>query len=887
MNLKHILLLALCVLLPLAGSVRAQGDGSLTPIEFGETATGTITTPGEELTFLFEANSGDQITATVTAVDGSVAPILELTTFTRTLLSSDTDDEGEGRAQLTYVIPANGAYLLNVRGASATTGPIEITLQAGIIQPTPEPTAETVFTAPTSVPGTDNIGTDDPATATDSATTAPTVPTNARLQRIEIGSTVSASLQDDSNFKLYAFIGQPEQQLTITPDPRTSFQPLLVFYDSGFNEITRAQPGEPMQVTLETADLYFIAAATLQPGLGGPFGFSLLEETPEDPTPATAPGDALVYGDTVQGLISNSVPSQRYRFRGGTGDTVTFSMATTSGDLDAYMLLVDASGNLIAEDNDSGQDTNAQMSVELPADGDYFIIATRRGQEQGLTAGEFVLAITSNAEPLPVNDAATLPDDFVGLPTLDYGTSADGRITDVVFQETYVFFGQAGDAIEIAMEGINGSGLDPLLILLDNQRIPIAENDDADGQNAQITVTLPQAGYYAIVATRFELDAGTSSGEYTLTLETQADGGTIPSTIDIFTQLDPVRVTLDAAPTGRFAPLEFADVYTFSVAQGALIDMAITTADNSLATIILTDSDLNFIAATNNGIILAQTAPSSDDYLAFVAPQAGPAANVSGQFTVTLNADAVRAAANRDETEAAPITYGSTVRGTITDEQPQVRYVFQARAGDVAEIAMTATGAQSLDTLVQLRDAEGDLVEENDDIDPGIVRNSFLSVEIPADGEYIIVATRYSGTTGPITTGDFSLSLDYQDPVFAAVDRQANEIGYNETINGTISDEVRLRFFYFEGNQGDNIVVEVDATEGNLDGVLYLYGVTTTGDYVLLSVNDDSELGNTLDPRIEYTLPRTGGYLLAVTRFEDGEREPSAGEFTLRITEQE
>lgn len=888
MNLRRLLLIILCMFLGGVGQVAAQGDGTLTPIEFGETASGTITTPGQELTFLFEANSGDQITATVTAIDGSVSPILELTTFTRTLLSSDTDEDGDSTAQLTYVIPANGAYLLNIRGANATTGPVDVTLQAGIVQPTAAPTVETVFSAPTSAPNTDTQTTDPTTTDTSDAATGsdntepPVVPANARLQQLEIGATVSARLENNNNFNLYTFVGQAGQQLSITPDPRTSFQPLLVLYDSGFNEITRAQPGEAIQVTLDNVDLYIIAAATVQPGLGGPFGFSLLAEEPA-PLNNNAPSDGLVYGDTVQGLISSSLPSQQYRFRGSADDTVTFSMTTTSGDLDAYLILADASGNLVAEDNDGGQDTNAQITVELPADGDYFIIATRRGQEQGLTSGEFVLALTSSAEPQALDENTTLPEDFVGLPTIEYNTSATGRITDVVFQETYVFFGNAGDEIEITMEAAADANLDPLLVLLDRERIPIAENDDDTGQDSRLVTTLPQTGYYAIVATRFELETGTTVGEYTLRLNSQVADPV--AELDVFEQLDPVRVTAGASPTGSFAPLKFAEVYTFSVTQGALIDMAVTTTDNSIASIILTDSNLNFITATNNGIILAQTAPRSDDYLAFVAPQPGPAANASAEFTVTLNSDAVRAAANQD-TEAIPITYGSSVRGTITDTEPQVLYVFQAREGDVAEIAMTATGTQTLDTLVRLEDSSGTIIEENDDIDPGVVRNSFLRAEIPADGEYTIVATRYSGTTGPITTGDYELSLNFQDPLFASVDRQANEIGYGDTLSSSISDDVRLRFFYFEGTQGDSVVIEVDATEGNLDGVLYLYGITTTGSYVLLANNDDSELGGTLDPRIAYTLPRTGGYVIAVTRFEDGQREPSEGTFNLTITEQ-
>ena len=869
-------LIILSLALPAMRTAYAQGTGVPSPIELGETLTGTISTAGEEVTFLFDANSGDQITATVTPVDTGLDPVLDLTTFTRTLLATDDNSGENGGARITYTLPADGAYLLNVRGVSGTTGSFEITLQAGFVETTIEATPDVATPSfSDQVPPSSN-------TTTDGVVTNPlSNDSTARLRQIGVGSTVSGTLEAGTNFAMYAFIGRNGQEIAITPDPRNSFQPLMALYNNGFEEVLRAQPGESLQATLTRTGLYFIAVGTLQPNGGGSFGFSLLEQ---NATPTTAVDNSdLTYGDTVRGNISNTNASQRYQFRGGAGDVVTFSMANVNGDLDAYLLLVDTSGNLIAEDNDSGQATNAQMTVTLPNDGDYFIIATRNGQAEGLTAGEFVLAVTSSASP-PVSADAVLPEDYEAFPILDYGDSVTGRITDVVFQELYVFYGDEGDTVSITMAAANDSGLDPLLVLLDDERFSVAENDDTEtSQNSEILTTLPTSGYYAIVATRFELSAGVTTGEYELTV-TKITDEVDTTSIDVFDELSPTRFVTGDTPSGSFAPLNFASVFTFSVAQGALIDFAVTTTDGSVATVMLTDSNLNFITASENGIILAQSAPSSDDYLAFVFPQLGPAFTSATDFTVALSSDAVRAAADTSSSsETIPITYGNEVRGTISESQSSVRYVFQGRENDSVQISMAAIqgAAGTLDTYLILQDTNGNIIAQNDDIEAGVIRNSFLQATLPADGQYIIVATRYSGDDAVPTVGDFSLLLDYRDALFATVDTSAELIRYGQTLTTTIDDAVTLRFFYFEGNQGDAVTIEVNTTDGNLDGVMYLYARTSTNDYILLTDNDDSPLGSTFDPYIEYTLPRTGGYLIAVTRYD--EFPATSGTFTIQL----
>jgi hypothetical protein len=64
---------------------------------------------------------------------------------------------------------------------------------------------------------------------------------------------------------------------------------------------------------------------------------------------------------------------------------------------------------------------------------------------------------------------------------------------------------------------------------------------------------------------------------------------------------------------------------------------------------------------------------------------------------------------------------------------------------------------------------------------------------------------------------------------------------------------------------------------------MYLYAFTSSNQPLLLTANDDSPLGGTYDPYIEYRLPRSGPYLVAVTRFAESTAEPTSGAYTITL----
>lgn len=104
---------------------------------------------------------------------------------------------------------------------------------------------------------------------------------------------------------------------------------------------------------------------------------------------------------------------------------------------------------------------------------------------------------------------------------------------------------------------------------------------------------------------------------------------------------------------------------------------------------------------------------------------------------------------------ATPIEQNVPVAGAIFEEQDFLAYTFDAAADDVVTIQMTATSG-SLDTLLQLIDPNGNVLQVNDDFNG--TNSTIANARLLQAGTYIVVATRYGKELGG-TEGEFQLTL--------------------------------------------------------------------------------------------------------------------------------
>jgi hypothetical protein len=178
-------------------------------------------------------------------------------------------------------------------------------------------------------------------------------------------------------------------------------------------------------------------------------------------------------------------------------------------------------GSLLASNDDINlTTTDSQISeVNLPVSGVYTLIATRYQGAEGASTGEFTLTITGVAAAPEGGEPAAGP--TAGPGSVAYGTQISGSIDDQVLEQRYTFTGSRGDVVTITMWATNGD-LDCYLSLLNAQGSELAFNDDDldnRGRDAAIRrFTLPADGSYTIIATRYGVFYGRTSGSYELFL---------------------------------------------------------------------------------------------------------------------------------------------------------------------------------------------------------------------------------------------------------------------------------------------------------------------------------------------------------------------------------
>ncbi|MCU0511492.1 MAG: DVUA0089 family protein [Anaerolineae bacterium] len=224
---------------------------------------------------------------------------------------------------------------------------------------------------------------------------------------------------------------------------------------------------------------------------------------------------------TTTGSISEEAFAVRFVFSGRTGDVVDIQMLADSGDLDPLLILADAAGTeLVFNDDDTSAGAGKNSFIrafELPADGQYTIIASRFQQDLGSTTGTFTLSLTLTPAQGTIGSSVTV----TGAATpITCDSTVSGQLSNEAFSSAYTFTTPRTVTVDLDMQATAGN-LDTFLKVLDADNTLIFENDDdprGGGSNAFLREIRLPAGTYTIVATRFQQDLGSSRGAFTLTL---------------------------------------------------------------------------------------------------------------------------------------------------------------------------------------------------------------------------------------------------------------------------------------------------------------------------------------------------------------------------------
>ncbi len=501
----------------------------------------------------------------------------------------------------------------------------------------------------------------------------------------------------------------------------------------------------------------------------------------EDDVSIVACGDVInreLTPEDETGFRSDLHYHDAYGFDCEQGEFVSISMSVMHDDGDEpddndyeppggpYLYLLGPDGTIVAEDDDSGGDLNAHITVpRLPESGRYTIVATSWGEEDFF---EYRLAVECgdpfDREPIACDETV------VGELTPDDPT---GFLSDEHAHDAYGFEGTAGEFVEISMDGLDvpinddcdTTFPDPLLVLLDPDLELIAWDDDSGGNlNARINTRLPMDGSYTLIATSW---APRMYFAYELSLACRAPRDPEPiecgETIAGELSLDD-----DSGIRNEFGR-HVHDTYVFEGAAGEYV--TITMQADRFATnhehhdyplgdpyLYLFDPDGQLIAEDDDsagdfGAMIQQLLRSDGEYVivatSFDAGEFFP-------YELTL--------ACEDEGPPLPepiaIECGETVleaieptdsTGFLSPGHFHDHYEFEGAAGDLVTLSMSSTDG---DPFVVLLDPESEIVAWDDDSGGGF--DALISnVELDANGTYSIVATSF----GPAQFFDYELTI--------------------------------------------------------------------------------------------------------------------------------
>jgi hypothetical protein len=205
--------------------------------------------------------------------------------------------------------------------------------------------------------------------------------------------------------------------------------------------------------------------------------------------------------------------------------------------------------------------------------------------------------------------------------------------------------------------------------------------------------------------------------------------------------------------------------------------------------------------------------------------------------------------------DAQPTQIGRTVEGSLTQQRSEVAFQFAATANQLLEITLRSA---EFDTYLTLRNAEGDTLQEDDDSAGDL--DSRITVAIPADGLYTVVASSFNDGVG-------AFALDIEEI-------EIRRIEYGMEIEGELTEDTPSEQYLFRGSAGDTILITLSSNNSDWDPYLNLY--SGIGESQPLVSNDDG--AGSLNARIgPYTLPEDGIYTIEATSFGGSD----GGEFIL------
>ncbi len=268
----------------------------------------------------------------------------------------------------------------------------------------------------------------------------------------------------------------------------------------------------------------------------------------------------------------------------------------------------------------------------------------------------------------------------------------------------------------------------------------------------------------------------------------------------------------------------------------------------------------------------------------------------TGQYRLTVIADATAQDNINNTTVIGPVTAGTPINGEVTSTHWYQLYTYTAEAPDTLTITAQRTSG-SLMPMIYLLDTNGSSITTGYTTNVGDSA-TIDSYTLPAAGQYTIAVSRYNDYDGD-TVGQYTLNLTLVGAGVGSksLTQTTGTVEYDQELTGEISGAQWYQDWTLTAKAGDSLSIAIKRTSGTLkptaailggsgqnlnqayvsstgDSASFdLYTLQTPGTYTVRASRDGDQDGTT-----------TGKYALVVHLIGSGEGSPDLSGSTGTIT---
>ncbi len=441
-NVRWLLIIAGCILVSLSSLALGL------ELQLGETETGSISLPGQTVSYTFGANAGEVVDFTATTTGGTLSPKLQLYDSHGKLISAAYNGYCQGSTveMNTVLLTETDVYTLDVSDCSGTdTGKYALYGQ----------------------------GTNHPMEAK-SLPFAETQAGNINLAAQSNTYTFEANVNDEIDFTVTTTNG------SLSPKIRLYSGSNGTLVDQTWNGYCQGSTLEMNSVKIPATGTYTVLVGDCSDTSTGEYEI-YAQRTNHPPNPASLP-----FGQTQTGDIRAAAQSNTYTFVANANDEIDFTMTTTSGSLSPKIRLYEPNGILLDQAwNGYCQGSTLEMMTKLPVSGTYTVLV---GDCSDTNTGSYNLYAQRTNNP---SGAAILP----------FGPAGSNLIGLAAQSITYIFSGSKNEVVDFTVATTSGA-LSPKIRLYKPGGTLLDQtwNGYCQGTTLEMnTVKLPATGTYILL----------------------------------------------------------------------------------------------------------------------------------------------------------------------------------------------------------------------------------------------------------------------------------------------------------------------------------------------------------------------------------------------------